>query len=275
VCFVAHPRADGEWWYSELMQAVAHVDLSRASLPCSILQELQGGFFIRAFECRSFNKRVGGAPFWNITALQEQMATSTFRNEFRFCAKEQVHGYPQPIATSFLRKDLPIKAYADGFGLMIRAAPSRVKCAYAFDSYQGHGYRRACPHARHKMVKRRAVIVAAGCRYYQQHPMGGVWSQWRNDEINCCYSNMGDATWAQAAFLKRKNLTRCQRGNGLNQMQLRWTMRDVFGVFYVKATHDTHARELHALATRMSNRSLQYCRLPKVSKSLILQANET
>ena len=101
---------------------------------CHMTRFLQAGFFIRAMECNPFNIKSNGSVAWDIRVLNSTWAG--FPSAFRSCCASEMSRSRAPAATSFLQSGLPIKAYADNFGYMIRARQSTVECAYAFDAYQ-------------------------------------------------------------------------------------------------------------------------------------------
>ena len=89
------------------------------------------------------------------------MPPAKFLAAFVDCAQKQLRKRHGPAATSFLRSDLPIKTYGDGFGYMIRAPLRRVACAYAFDAYRGWGMRSPCSRPAAELVRIRQRVQRA------------------------------------------------------------------------------------------------------------------
>ena len=202
------------------------------------------GFYIRGFECISFNRLSRGSPIWNTSQLEERMGTDRFRRTFEACIEAQLDNSHKKNgwATSFLRDDLPIKSYGDKFGWLIHAAPSQLKCAYAFDAYKGFGKLPTSTRPASQLLRRRATTVRRACVRWKHTPMAGVWAQHQSPELNCCFAEREDALWAQREYVALNHSSKCERGNGLNQMQLAWRANDIFGVYYVLDHDARHAR---------------------------------
>lgn len=233
-------------------------------MACDMRERLLTGFYIRAFECHKFNTKARGAPAWNVSWLEETMAAN-FQPHFRRCSLKQLewrdHKRGWGTATSFLRHDLPVKAYADKFGFMIHANSSDVNCAYAFDAYKGWGVRPSCTLSVAEMVERRRSIAASACRRTPGN-FAGLWASKDDDSIACCHRSVRDALETQRQYDWLPQRSKCTRGNGLNQMQLQWGRNDVFGVYYVQEQDVRYARRMLAIAEEMTGRRLQLCKLP-------------
>ena len=245
------------------------------------LDLVEDGLFLRTMECGQFVVEAGGSPAWDIAWLNATMPK--FDQVFERCAlfdlMRRGSKKHSPCAASFVRHDLPLKAYADGFGYMIRAGADAVDCSYAFDAYKGSGRRKRCMHAREELVHMRLRIVQSACKNAAKRlrtstasHMFALWAQSRDETINCCYSNMSDALWSQKRYLELSEHTACTRGNGLNQFQMRWRPENVVGVFYMKDSQLPFARRMYALASshtlKMAGESggvarpLTFCKLP-------------
>ena len=180
------------------------------------------------------------------------MGADRFRRAFEACIEAQLDNSHKKNgwATSFLRDDLPIKSYGDKFGWLIRAAPSQLKCAYAFDAYKGFGKLPTSTRPASQLLRRRATTVRRACVRWKHTPMAGVWAQHQSPELNCCFAEREDALWAQREYVALNHSSKCERGNGLNQMQLAWRANDIFGVYYVLDHDARHARQLLRYTTR-------------------------
>eukprot|EP00966_Prymnesium_polylepis_P285787 6601821-Prymnesium_polylepis.1 len=231
---------------------------------CDLAALLDAGFFIRAMECRAFNWQSKGSPAWNIRALNATMPD--FAQRFRECADAEMH--KPRAATSYLRHDLPLKSYADNFGYMIAATPDSVDCSYAFDSRKGWGRRPPCQIGVAAHVRRRYRVVHRACARRKdasvtRAEMRGLFTAQTDASLNCCFANMSDALQAQTRYAVLNHSSPCTHGSGLNQMQLRWSRADVFGVFYFRDSDLPFARQMHkiALASGQTARPLRFCKI--------------
>ena len=103
--------------------------------PCNYESTIRSGFFIRAFECDTLERKLRkDARRVNMSFIKSAVPTGTFVKEFRQCALQQLTR--RGAATSLLRHDLPTRSYRDTFGFILRTNASQVSCAYAFDSHR-------------------------------------------------------------------------------------------------------------------------------------------
>jgi|UniRef100_A0A7S3EVN3 hypothetical protein len=257
--------------------SVPHYQNWGPGMRCNVSELLRSGAFIRSFECREF----GGfetryvMPVWNITYLERRMPD--FLRAFYRCALEQTFTDDRradsqlrgALPTSYIRSDLPIKSYADNFGFLLQAGADQVACAYPLDAYSLSSRRLCSQSDNDGHVQMRLQLARRKCQHANPiiGSMQALSAQGKHPSVGCCNS-VENALTLQRAYLGLEGHTRCTRGNGLNQMNLRWSPDDVQGVYFIRGSDAKYAAQLHRILTAELMRgteitpSLMFCRLP-------------